>query len=236
MMLVPAGEFVMGWGRYGDPYDETNNSQQNNQPAHPVYLDAFYIDQYETTNSRYSKFLQETNRAAPKGWSEEILKQDGRKPVVGVDWNDAIAYCSWARKRLPTEAEWEKAARGTDQRPYPWGNAPPRKALANVFTYEGIFIEHGLLTDVGTFELGKSPYGIYDMAGNASEWVADLYEHEYYRTSPSRNPKGPSSGWSRVVRGGSMLTNYSSSLSRSSSDPTTREHDLGFRCAQNIEP
>lgn len=235
MVLVPAGEFMMGWGRDGDPYDETNNSQQNNQPAHPVYLDAFYIDQYETTNSRYATFLQENNREAPKGWSEEILNQDGGKPVVGVDWEDAVAYCSLAGKRLPTEAEWEKAARGTDQRFYPWGNAKPGRAMSNIFTHEGIFIENGLLTDVGALKLDKSPYGVYDMGGNAKEWVADWYDHYYYRHSQSRNPKGPSSGRGHVIRGGSIRTHTASSLSRGEHAPTARERDLGFRCAQDIE-
>lgn len=113
MVLVPAGEFTMG--SRGDD----KNASNDERPAHSVYLDAFYIDQYEVTTSRYARFFQETNRTAPGFWSDKVVKEHGSKPVVGVDWNDATAYCAWAGKRLPTEAEWEKAARGTDQRTFP---------------------------------------------------------------------------------------------------------------------
>ena len=108
MVLVPAGEFMMG------SREDDKSARLGDRPAHPVYLDAFYIDQYEITTARYAKFFQEMKRAAPEYWSEQVLKRHGSKPVVGVDWNDATTYCSWAGKRLPTEAEWEKAARGTD--------------------------------------------------------------------------------------------------------------------------
>jgi hypothetical protein len=114
MVLVPAGEFVMGDGTSG---------QNDERPAHPVSLDAFYIDQYEVTTTRYARFFEQTNRVAPQYWSTQVPLNHGNKPIVGVDWNDAVAYCTWAGKRLPTEAEWEKAARGIDQRLYPWGNS-----------------------------------------------------------------------------------------------------------------
>jgi formylglycine-generating enzyme required for sulfatase activity len=195
MVLVPAGEFVMG---------DEKSGQNVKQPAHPVYLNPFYIDQYEVTTVRYAKFFQETNRPAPEYWSAQVLRQHGRKPVVGVDWNDAVAYCSWAGKRLPTEAEWEKAARGTDQRLYPWGNVNPNATLAN-FDRCCDFKDYEVLTDVGSSEGGKSPYGAYDMAGNVWEWTADWYDETYYSKSPERNPKGPSSGKYRVLRGGSWL-------------------------------
>lgn len=115
MVLVPAGEFMMG-SQQGDM-----NAHYYERPDHSVYLGAFYIDQFEVTTSRYATFFQKTNRVTPQHWSAQVLRQHGRKPVVGVDWNDAATYCSWAGRRLPTEAEWEKAARGTDQWLYPWG-------------------------------------------------------------------------------------------------------------------
>jgi formylglycine-generating enzyme required for sulfatase activity len=195
MVPVPAGEFMMG---------DDKSGQNDERPSHPVYLGAFYIDQYEVTTSRYAKFFQETNRPVPEYWSAQVLRQHGRKPVVGVDWSDATTYCSWAGKRLPTEAEWEKAARGTDQRVYPWGNAAPNTTLAN-YNRGFDFKQYAALTDVGSFEQGKSPYGAYDMAGNVWEWTADWYDEHYYGKSPERNPKGPSSAEYRVIRGGSWL-------------------------------
>jgi len=125
MVLVPAGVFTMG------ARDDDQEAGADERPAHQVNLDAFYIDQYEVTTSLYTKFFQATRRNPPEFWSEKVLQQHGNKPVVGVTWDDAKAYCEWAGKRLPTEAEWEKAARGTDQRLYPWGNDTPHEQLAN---------------------------------------------------------------------------------------------------------
>ena len=196
MVLVPAGEFTMG------SRGEGTSSQNDEQPAHQVYLDAYYIDQYEVTTARYAKFFKAANRRQPEYWSANVVSDHARKPVVGVDWDDAVAYCAWAGKRLPTEAEWEKAARGTDQRLYPWGNAAPDAQRAN-FNRGYDFKDYGVLADVGSLEGGKSPYGACDMAGNVWEWTADWYDAHYYGKSPERNPKGPSSGEYRVLRGGS---------------------------------
>ena len=235
MVLIPAGEFTMGG-------DKDKAGEGNNYPAHSVYLDAYYLDQYEVTTSLYATFFQETKRPAPKYWSEQVLNEHGNKPVVGVNWNDAVAYCSWADKRLPTDAEWEKAARGTDQRLYPWGNASPSGKLANYnpnFKYLFSSVAgYAPLTDVGSFEKGKSPFGAYDMAGNVTEWVVDWY-HRYGRNyddkSPPRNPKGPSSGEFRVLRGGSWLSRPDDVLSaRQDAYPPTGLHSyIGFRCAQD---
>lgn len=229
MALVPAGEFMMGARQDGKMADKDERT------AHTVHLDAFSIDQYEVTTARYAKFFQETKRSAPKYWSEEVLKQHERKPVVGVDWNDAVAYCSWAGKRLPTEAEWEKAARGTDQRLYPWGNAEPSQQRAN-FDHCCDADHYGDLTDVGSFEGETSPYGVYDMAGNVWEWVADSYDGGYDGKSQEGNPTGLSSGEKRVVRGGSWDSAplYVRSSYRLRLSPTFRLDNIGFRCAQDV--
>ena len=229
MVLVPAGEFMMG-SRADD-----QSADDNERPAHRVYLDAYYIDQYEVTTARYAKFFKATNRPQPEYWSADVVSDHGNKPVVGVDWTDATAYCSWAGKRLPTEAEWEKAARGTDQRLYPWGNQPPNEQRAKFFR-RGDFQDYGELTDVGSYEAGKSPYGVYDMAGNVWEWTADWYDEKYYSKSPEKNPKGPSSGEYRVVRGGGWIivsvdVRYAT---RSRLTPALRRNTVGFRCAQDI--
>jgi formylglycine-generating enzyme required for sulfatase activity len=229
MVLVPAGEFIMG------SRDDDKGAGNDERPAHSVYLAAFYIDQYEVTTSRYAKFFQDTKRREPDYWSEQVLKQHGQKPVVGVDWNDASAYCAWTGKRLPTEAEWEKAARGTDQRLYPWGNAAPSEQRAN-FNHCCDFKQYGALTDGGSFEQGKSPYGAYDMAGNVWEWVADWYDETYYGKRTLRNPTGPSSGQYRVLRGGSWVTGPGDvrSANRNRGAPTRRNVSVGFRCAQDV--
>jgi len=229
MMLVPAGEFVMG------AHQEYEMAEKDERTTHTVYLSAFSIDQYEVTTARYAKFIQETKRPAPKYWSEEALKQHERKPVVGVDWNDAAAYCAWVEKRLPTGAEWEKAARGTDQRLYPWGSEEPSRQWAN-FDH---CCEKGYeaLTEVGSFEQGKSPYGVYDMAGNVWEWVADRYDEGSYGTNPERNPTGRSSGEKRMVRGGAWdsTSAYVRSSYRLGLSPTFRLDNIGFRCAKDAK-
>lgn len=229
MVLVLAGEFMMG------ARQEYGMADKDERMIHTVYLDTFYIDQYEITTARYAKFFQETKRSAPKYWSEQVLKQHERKPVVGVDWNEAVAYCSWAGKRLPTEAEWEKAARGTDQRLYPWGNAEPSQQWAN-FDHCCDSTHYGILTEVGSFEEGKSPYGVYDMAGNVWEWVADWSDGGSDAKSRERNPTGPSSGEKRVVRGGSWdsAPAYIRSSYRLRLSPTFRLDNIGFRCAQGV--
>ena len=229
MVMVPAGEFVMGWREDG------KTAMRDARPAHPVFLDAYYIEQYEVTTSRYANFLHNTRRPAPDDWSEQVAQKHGNKPVVGVDWNDASAYCAWAGRRLPTEAEWEKAARGTDQREYPWGNEEPTQQRAN-FDHCCEFKDYGALTDVGSFEKDKSPYGVYDMAGNVSEWTADWFDYAYYRKSPSRNPKGPSSGQERMVRGGSWGNGpvlVRSAYRSRYTPPAKRLDNIGFRCAQD---
>lgn len=233
MVLVPAGSFQMGAG------EDDKFAVHRERPSHSVYLDAFSIDQYEVTTTRYAIFLHETKRHPPKYWSEQVPRAHGIKPVIGVDWNDAQAYCEWTGKRLPTEAEWEKAARGTDGRKFPWGNVEPSQAFVNIngsCEPGDNSYRYGELADVGSFERGKSPYGVYDMAGNVWEWVADWYGEYYYQNSPERNPRGPSSGKYRVIRGGSCyrIPDNVRSANRYRYAPSTRLDELGFRCAQDI--
>lgn len=221
-VLVPAGEFTMGGD--GGEFDE--------KPAHRVYLDAFSMDKYEVTVGMYAAFLKAIGAEAPPDWSTMNESQHQRRPVVNVDWADAATYCKWAGKRLPTEAEWEKAARGTDGRTYPWGNDSPTRLHAT-FGKSG-WNDHAALAPVGTLADGKSPYGIYDMAGNVSEWVSDWYDYSYYENSPSQNPKGPESGESKVVRGGSWYDGpgHLRSALRGYLEPAFRDDNYGFRCAK----
>jgi formylglycine-generating enzyme required for sulfatase activity len=227
MALVPAGEFTMG-SATGDP-DE--------RPAHQVYLDTFYIDRYEVSVGEYAAFLQDTGNPAPSDWKMMNQPSNRKRPVSNVDWEDAVAYCKWAGKRLPTEAEWEKAARGTDGRLYPWGNEPPTSRQAN-YGHRGSSSNgaNGSLAPVGSFEEGKSPYGVYDMAGNVWEWVSDWYDHDFYKDSPSKNPIGPLTGGYKGIRGGAW--NSSARALRSSDrywDPPSfrSQYFPGFRCAKN---
>lgn len=230
MVLVPAGDFTMG-SNTGDP-DE--------KPSHTVSLDAYYIDKFEVTNALYKVCVDDGKCEAPK-FDYFFSTSPNRKyfgnpdydryPVVYVDWNMAKAYCEWRGVRLPTEAEWEKAARGdTDTGIYPWGRTAPACQLANFQNCEG------RTGPVGDYEDGKSQYGVYDMAGNVWEWVADWYAQDYYGKSPSANPPGNRLGQSRVLRGGSW-TKYDIRISnRLPYDPNSTNFDIGFRCVSGISP
>lgn len=224
MVLVPAGEFTMG-----------SNEVEDEQPIHQVHLDAFYMDTFEVTTSRYASFLKATQLAPPRRWDEVRLPRDADRPVIGVTWFMADNYCRWAGKRLPTEAEWEKAARGTDGRMYPWGNDEPTAEHGNFGKPRWTGYE--TLTPVAKFKAGVSPYGMYDMAGNVWEWVADWYAANYYQTSPSKNPTGPDHGESRGLRGSGW--NYEGLLARSADrnhdDPTAGISSYGFRCAKDAK-
>jgi formylglycine-generating enzyme required for sulfatase activity len=225
MVLIPSGEFVMG-----------SSAASDERPAHRVYLDAYYLDAFEVTISRYAKFIESvTTQQAPHQWNTVNLTEDGDRPVIGVNWSDADAYCRWTEKRLPAEAEWEKAARGTDGRKYPWGDEDPGENVANFGRCCG-WSGFELLAVVGTHPAGKSPYGAFDLTGNVWEWVADWYDPQYYKTSPDRNPRGPSSGRDKVIRGSSW-SNRVSDLRASIRDrvsPTYRNFSIGFRCAASV--
>ncbi|GKS56578.1 hypothetical protein YTPLAS18_01050 [Nitrospira sp.] len=229
MVTIPAGTFKMG--------TVEGKGRDDERPQHEVYLDAFAIDQVEVTNERYMAFVRVSghrNPVNPYG-TGLLLSAEGieRLPVVQVTWYDAKAYCAWAKKRLPTEAEWEKAARGTDGRRFPWGEAAPSPTEA-VFDVEWNGEE--TMRPVGTLPAGDSPYGVKDMSGNAREWVEDWYDPEYYAKAPDRNPKGPSKGVVRSIRGGSWHSPLwdIGTASRGRGGFALQTHGTGFRCARSV--
>jgi formylglycine-generating enzyme required for sulfatase activity len=225
MAAIPAGELWMGVDGMIGLEDE--------RPRHKVWLDAYAMDLYEVTTGRYARFLAATGRTPPWQWEAVDLSIHADRPVIGVDWQDAEAYCQWARKRLPTEAEWERAARGTDERRFPWGDRMPTAELAN-HALGARFSYSQALMPVGRYEKGKSPDGLYDMAGNVWEWVQDWYGATYYETSAEKNPTGPEQGTFKVLRGGSWseLPKYLLTYGRFKLPPTTRNAYIGFRCAK----
>ncbi|MEW5938993.1 MAG: SUMF1/EgtB/PvdO family nonheme iron enzyme [Chloroflexota bacterium] len=229
MMYVPEGSFEMG----------SNNGNSNEKPIHTVYLDAYWMDQTEVTNAMYQKCVNAAQCDPPYITSSSTRSsyygnsQYADYPVIHADWNDANAYCQWAGARLPTEAEWEKAARGTDGRTYPWGEGLDCD-LANYYDENKFCV--GDTSRVGSYPNGVSPYGLFDMAGNVSEWVMDWYDYSnYYSNSPSSNPQGPSSGLDHVFRGGSWQRGSPRSSHRGTflgRGGTNYDYEaIGFRCA-----
>jgi len=249
MVLVPAGEFV--WGNFRGRPDE--------RPARRIYLDAFYIDLHPVTNAQYRVFLQyiqalddhrrcypaehlalavKKRNHAPRHWAdrrwarrEQAERFNGAtQPVVGVTWYDAYAYARWAGKMLPTEAQWEKAARGPDGRIWPWGNQwdPERLNFGS---------RVGRTTPVDQYPQGASPYGCYDMAGNVWEWCLDRYRPNYYAYAPQVNPPGPENGLDRVCRGGAWnyLARYARTTTRQYFGPGDAYQFIGFRCVLPVE-
>ncbi len=256
-VYVPAGAFRMG--------DNFGDGEARERPVHTVELDAFFIAKYEMTNGEWKKFRDDAGyndvkfwpggRVVPKDqvpyWTDArnhggATEGSDDYPVLGVNWDSATAYCNWLsartgkKYRLPTEAEWEKAARGTDQRRYPWGNTIDH-SYAN---YVGAskfdtgmtvgFYDGSKRGDLQTRN-GASPYGAHDMAGNVMEWCQDWYSRNYYSSSPRKNPRGPESGAYRVVRGGSFFTDAFDlrTYGRSAAWPSFQSHRmLGFRAAR----
>jgi len=217
MVYIPAGEFIMG----------SNDRADEEEPQRSVYLDGYWMYRHPVTVAQYRKFCSETRRKMPDppswGWKDD-------HPIVNVTWHDAKAYADWAGVQLPTEAQWEKAARGTDRRAYPWGNEfDASKAVCGVRRRS-----EKSTAPVGSIPSGASPYGCLDMAGNVWEWCADWYDEDYYRSAPNRNPTGPASGSRRVLRGGSWGSNYSGNVRAALRDvcmPGGRYCGLGFRCS-----
>lgn len=215
-VTIPAGEFHMG----------SENYYTNESPEHTVYLDEYQIGKYEITNRQYNQCIK---AGVCSGF---VYTTKLNNPVKNVNSENAITYCKWVGGRLPSEAEWEKAARGTDGRTYPWGE----KIDCSYANYSDVDCGSDT-TPVGYYENGKSPYGVYDMSGNVWEWVNDFYEEDYYSNSPILNPLGPDSGQSRVLRGGSW--DYDSSYARTTKrdwyDASQKNYNFGFRCARSLE-
>jgi len=220
MVAIPAGEFTMG------------SENEVERPPHAVFVDAFEIDQFEVTNEDFEKFVAQTGhvtdaeQAGETSW-RYYAKDKSRHPVVRVSWNDANAFCEWAEKRLPTEAEWEKAARGTDGRVYPWGNNwDVDKSNNKEAGYRGTTI-------VGSFPSGGSPYRVMDMAGNVAEWTSDWFQP--YPGYPGGDGEAQYFGEKyRVIRGGGWFSDQElvRTTERSASSVTLANDDVGFRCAR----
>ena len=216
---IPAGEFVMG--------DHHNEGDPDEKPLHTVHLDSYSISMYEVTFEQYDAFCDDTGRPKPSddGWGR------GNMPAINVSWTDATEYCEWLsgktgrNMKLPTEAQWEKAAAGTDQRMYPWGNNEPNASLCN---YNN---NVGRTQPVGSYPAGISPYGVHDMAGNVWEWCSDWYSDTYYSVSPTNNPEGPSTGINRVTRGGSWSRREHNirTSNRNENSVSFIKNNLGFR-------
>ena len=211
---------------------------EDEAPRHTVYLDKFHMDKYETTNALYKKFMDATGHKAPDYWNDSKYNAPDQ-PVLGVSWDDARAYAEWAGKQLPTEAQWEKAARGgLDGKKFPWGDSDPDGSQCNFadkntdssWSDKGVDDGYECTAPVGSF--APNGYGLYDMAGNVWEWCSDRYDASYYADSPKSNPTGPDSGTFRVVRGGSWYYNprYLRVAGRLSDSPTDSLYYNGFRC------
>lgn len=225
MVLIPAGEFIMG---------KDSEQGSDRSPAHKVKVNAFYMDIHEVTNAEYSIFCKKTNRHLPEFWGIDRYKS-GEKypdyPVIGVSFIDAIAYAQWAGKRLPTEAEWEYAARGgLVGMTFPTGD--------DIEPYPPELIEEG--TGSRLFPVMKrkpNAYGLYDMAGSVREWVLDYYSYDYYKNSPVDNPKGPEDGKFKVVRGGGWKSGDSCKTvyRRNALSAGWGDICVGFRCVKDVE-
>ena len=230
MVLIPAGEFLMG-STTEDPC-----SKPDERPQRTIYLDAFWIDRTETTNAEYAVCVS-AGDCTPPGQASSSTRPSyygnlayAHYPVIYIDWYQASAYCAWAGKRLPTEAEWEKAARGIDVHAFPWGDDAPDCTRAN---FKPVDFCVGDTSLVGSYLAGASPYGALDVAGNVWEWVFDWYDPDYYGISPGSNPTGPATGTLRTVRGGSWSFSAHSIrvTNRYGPAPSLQGSTVGFRCA-----
>lgn len=222
MVKVPAGTLRMG---------SNSPNQEDENPEHKVQIKSFFMDRFEVTNLQYKDFVDVTGHRVPIHWQNGTFPVgQADHPVVNVSWEDASAYAEWVGKRLPTEAEWEWAARGTEYREYAWG----KECTADCANYANA---EGRTTATNKFPKGVSAFGIWDMCGNVGEWVADWYEAKYYAISSESDPKGPLAGTLKVYRGGGYHTNRMDirAAARHSAKPNIYQGYIGFRCARDLE-
>lgn len=231
MVYFPEGEFEMG--------SPEGDGKKNERPKHKVYLKDFYLDKYEVTFSDFETYLAANLKKYPTitGWVGRKARADMvNKPVFGLQWKRCRNYCGWREKRMPTEAEWERAAKGLENRIYPWGNEAPDPTRANFGNC--CFIKKGAaLTEVGYYKKGVTPEGIYDLGGNVAEWVSDWYDKKYYQKTPYKNPEGPEKGKYHVIRGGAWnsLPMYLRSSSRYGDSDAKDYYGIGCRCAKDAD-
>ena len=250
IVLIPAGKFWMGraFSIFLDTGDLLARDKIDDRPANNIYLVAFYIDKYEITNTDYARFVEATHARPPWHWLEGLIPKGEEKfPVANVNWYEATDYCKWAGKRLPTEAEWEKAARGgLDRAHYAWGDdtidkndelglLAPQVALRNTATPVPATLGRPRANPVGSF--APNGFGLYDMIGNVMEWTNDWYDNNYYPFMPKQNPRGPDTGRYKSVRGAGYADQGGHGMEklvgyRNFSDPDTRMTTIGFRCAK----
>jgi len=244
MVLIPAGQFLMGSDKKVD-----RNAYLAELPQRKIYLDAYEIDKFEVTTVQFLKFVLAKDLPPLIDWQYDggnFQETMVNHPVMHVSWDDADAYCRWAGKRLPTEAEWEKAARGDDGRIYPWGNQMAGLSRSN-YGRTGLsgpvrdrperLLLYPPIISVDKYDNGVSPYGLFQMSGNVAEWVADWYDPKYYASAPDRNPKGPENGTQRSFRGGGWIDSTPSvrAAQRNGTDPSTKMNWMGFRCARDVK-
>lgn len=223
MIEIPGGQFTMGGSQEDSPDSE--------RPAHPVNVSTCRVDPYPVTNQDYREFVNCTGYKTPIHWQRGSYPAGmARHPVVNVSYQDAKAYAEWIGARLPTEAEWEKTARGTDERLYPWGSR-----FVDDRCNSGNIVGTTLMVD--EYPLGRSPYGVWDMSGNVYEWCEDYYDEDYYKYSPSTNPRGPEGGQERVIRGGFFSETRPNvrCTHRSSAPETHTRENVGFRLALSVD-